>query len=158
MRFASLRFFKHLLYTPIRVGPNSEHAPNTELFVFNSRWAILVILCSLIHWLNKTRDYFSVSRMCTSVVSYYNSSSCLKMIEYQILISTIRSQLFEYRILKLNSSPPKFICELCDQMSWGKFDPLFSFLPNTDIWIEFKIFGPTSFPRVDGFQTWSKIS
>ena len=30
---------------------------------------------------------------------------------------------------KSNSSPPKhFICEFCDQMRWGHFDPLFSYL------------------------------
>ena len=47
--------------------------------------------------------------------------------DYQIVLFGLNYSNTEY--LKLNSSPPKnFICEFCDQMRWGKFDPLFSYL------------------------------
>ena len=47
--------------------------------------------------------------------------------EYRIVLFGLNYSNTEY--LKSNSSPPKnFICEFCDQMRWGKFDPLFSYL------------------------------
>ena len=47
--------------------------------------------------------------------------------EYWIVLFGLNYSNTKY--LKSNSSPPKkFIFEFCDQMRWGKFDPLFSYL------------------------------
>ena len=53
----------------------------------------------------------------------------LKMNEYQIVLFGLNYSNTEY--LKLSSSPPSkffFIFEYSDQMWWGKFDPLSSYL------------------------------
>jgi len=53
--------------------------------------------------------------------------------EYWIVLLGLNYLNTEYS--KLNSSPPKnFICEICDQMRWGKFHTLFSYL-HQGIWI-----------------------
>ena len=86
-----------------RVGPNSEYGPNTEYQII---WFLKIIripntkLFGFWKWMNT---------------------------EYRIVLFGLNYSNTEY--LKSNSSPQKnLICEFCDQMRWGKFDPLFSYL------------------------------
>ena len=87
----------------IRVGPNSEYGTNTEYRIIRFLKILRIPNTELFGfriWMNT---------------------------EYRIALFGLNYSNTEY--LKSNSSPPKnLICEFCDQMRWGKFDPLFSYL------------------------------
>ena len=86
-----------------RVGPNSEYGPNTEYRIIRFLKILRIPNTELFgFWIWTNTEY----RIALFGLNYSNT---------------------EY--LKSNSSPPKnLICEFCDQMRWGKFDPLFSYL------------------------------
>ena len=86
-----------------RVGLNCEYGPNTEYQIIR----FLKIL-----WIPNTKFFGFWKWMNT---------------KYRIVLFGFNYWNTKY--FKSNSRPPKnVICEICDQMRWGKFDPQFSYL------------------------------